>query len=84
VTNFLRGDFNRDGLVNRADIPAMLSCLTDIPAYKALHSLSDANLLSIGDFDSSGKLANADIQGLLSTIAASGTGAIAPVPEPAC
>ncbi len=30
VTNYLKGDFDRDGLVNSDDIPAMLSALTDL------------------------------------------------------
>jgi Concanavalin A-like lectin/glucanases superfamily len=83
VTNFLRGDFNRDGLVNSADIQAMLNCLTDIPAYKTLHALTDVTLDSIGDFNNDGILTNADIQGLLKTLAqSSGGGGISPVPEP--
>ena len=50
-TNFLPGDFNRDGHVNAADIPAMIAALTDLNAYKSANSLTSAQLLSIGDID---------------------------------
>ena len=59
------GDFNADGQVTSADIPAMLAALTDLNAYKADHNLSDTALLALGDFDNSGSFTNADIQGLL-------------------
>ena len=81
-SNFAAGDFNRDGHVNSADIPAMLAALTDLNGYKATNSLSDANLLSIGDIDSSGGVTNADVQALLELLK-SGGGSLAAVPEPA-
>ena len=80
-SNFAAGDFNRDGHVNAADIPAMLAALTDLNSYKATNSLSDANLLSIGDIDSSGAVTNADVQALLDLLK-SGGGSVDAVPEP--
>ena len=81
-SNFLPGDFNRDGHVNAADIPAMIAALTDLNAYKSANSLTSAQLLSIGDIDLSATLNNADVQALLSLLK-SGGGSLAAVPEPA-
>ena len=78
----MRGDFNRDGHVNSADIPAMLAALADLNAYKSAHALSDADLLTIGDVDGDGKVTNADVQSLL-TLLKYGGGSTTPVPEPA-
>ena len=81
-TNFLPGDFNRDGHVNAADLPAMVAALTDLNAYKSANSLTSAQLLSIGDIDLSGTVTNADMQALLNLLK-SGGGSVAAVPEPA-
>jgi hypothetical protein len=80
-TNFLPGDFNRDGHVTAADIPAMLAALTDLNAYKSTNSLTSAQLLSIGDIDLSATANNADVQALLNLLK-SGGGSLAAVPEP--
>ena len=80
--NSVRGDFNRDGHVNAADIPAMLTALADLNAYKSAQVLSDADLLTIGDVDGDGKVTNADAQSLL-TLLKSGGGSVDAVPEPA-
>jgi autotransporter-associated beta strand protein len=82
VTPTVRGDFNRDGQVTTADIPAMLTVLTDLNAYAATNSLSPTQLATIGDFDNSTTVTNRDIQGLLDLIANLGGGAAAAVPEP--
>ena len=82
VTATLRGDFNRDGHVTVADIPAMQAALADLNAYKSINGLSDANLISIGDVDGSGSVSNADVQALL-TLLKTGGGSVAAVPEPA-
>ena len=76
------GDFNRDGHVNAADVPAMLAALTDLNAYKSANSLTSAQLLSIGDIDLSGTVTNADMQALLNLLEGGG-GSVAAVPEPA-
>jgi hypothetical protein len=81
-TNFLPGDFNRDGHVNAADVQAMLAALTDLNAYKSTNSLNSAQLLSIGDIDLSGTLNNTDLQALVNLLK-SGGGSVAAVPEPA-
>jgi len=78
------GDFDQNSIVDRNDIPAMLKALTDLAAYKANHNnMSDATLASIGDFNDDGFVTNADIQGLLDSVASSpGGGSITVVPEP--
>ena len=81
-TNFLPGDFTRDGHVNAADVQAMIAALTDLNAYKSADSLTSAQLLSIGDIDLSGTVTNADVQALLNLLK-SGGGSVAAVPEPA-
>jgi hypothetical protein len=55
--------------------------LTDLNAYQAQWSLSDNDLLAIGDLNQSGVISNADIQTELDLI--SGGGSVAAVPEPA-
>ena len=82
LTATIRGDFSRDGQVTAADIPAMLSALTDLNAYTSARSLSPAQLVVIGDFDNSGSVTNRDIQGLLNLLANSGSGPLTAVPEP--
>jgi autotransporter-associated beta strand protein len=80
--NHLPGDFNRDGQVTAADIPAMLTALTDLNTYASNNSLSPAQLAAIGDFDGDGQVTNRDIQGLLDLVASLGGGSVAAVPEP--
>ena len=41
----LPGDFNRDGHVDAADIPAMITALTDLKSYKTTNGMSDSDLL---------------------------------------
>jgi hypothetical protein len=76
------GDFNRDHTVDAADIPAMLSALTDLKAYKATNQLTDFDLLAFGDIDSDGKLTNADVESFLNLL--SSGAAMQLVPEPPC
>jgi hypothetical protein len=79
---FIPGDFNRDGHVNSADIPAMLAALTDLQNYEIAKGLNDSQLKSIGDLNNDGKVDNADIQSLLHDLI-TGNVSPAPVPEPA-
>ncbi len=87
------GDFDVNGVVNSADITAMLKALTDLNAYQLatspLHlfypfALTNDDLLNIGDVNLSGSVTNADIQAELDLVAAGpGAGSVAGVPEPA-
>ena len=81
VTDTVPGDFDRDGQLTAADIPAMLTALTDLNSYASNNSLSPAQMAAIGDFDSSSTVTNRDIQGLLDLVA-SGSGSASAVPEP--
>ncbi len=82
-TDHVPGDFDRDHSVTAADINTMLAALTDLPAYELAGSLSNADLLAIGDLNGDGRVSNADIQGLLDLVANPiGIGSAAPVPEP--
>jgi hypothetical protein len=80
-SNHVPGDFNRDHLVNAADISAMINALVNLNSYRTINSLTDADLLAIGDINGDGKLTNADVQSLLDSFK-SGAGSMAPVPEP--
>jgi hypothetical protein len=82
VVNLLPGDFDRDGQITAADIPAMLKALTNLTNYSATNALSPAQLVTIGDLNGSGTVTNADIQGLLNLVATLGGGSVASVPEP--
>ncbi len=80
---FLHGDFNHDGQVTAADIPTMLTALTDLNSYASTNWLSATQLAAIGDFDASGTVTNRDIQGLLDLVISLGGGSTITVPEPA-
>ncbi len=82
LLTILQGDFNLDGAATPADVPAMLSALTDLRSFESTKQISDGDLLTLGDFDHSGAVTNLDIQGLLNYLASLGGGAVASVPEP--
>ncbi len=84
LVSYIQGDFNRDGLVTGADIPAMLSALTDLNSYQSQNHLTNAQLLSIGDLGPSpdGVVNNKDIQRELDLVTSLGGGSLAAVPEP--
>ena len=48
------GDFNHDGHVNAADIPVMMAALADLNAYKSANSLSNSDLVALGDVNGDG------------------------------
>jgi hypothetical protein len=74
------GDFNRDGQVDAADIPAMEKALSNLSAYQAANNLTNFELMAFGDINGDGKINNADLQAL-SNLLTSGENAL--VPEPA-
>jgi hypothetical protein len=59
------GDFDRDGLVNAADIPAMLAALAGLNAYQTAKNLTAPQMMLLGDINGDGVVTNADIQALL-------------------
>ena len=58
LTAILRGDFSRDGHVNAADVPPMLTALADLNAFQSARGLTATDLLAIGDVDRDGKFTN--------------------------
>ena len=76
------GDWDRDGSVTSADIPAMLSALTDLPKFAQLNTLSPTDMLQIGDLNNDGVVTNKDIQGELDLVISTGGGSLSAVPEP--
>jgi hypothetical protein len=83
ITTILRGDWDLNGSVNAADIPAMLTDLTDLSAYKISNNLDSNALLAIGDINGDGQITNADIQPMLDLVGQAGHGSLSAVPEPA-
>jgi hypothetical protein len=77
-----------DGQLTAADVPAMLTALKDLIAYKTAHTMSDVQLRAVGDLNAdfnpatqTGGVNNADLQALLDKLKG-GSGAVAAVPEP--
>jgi endonuclease/exonuclease/phosphatase family metal-dependent hydrolase len=60
----LRGDFNLDGQVDSTDISAMSDALSNLSAFQASHSLTNAELLAIADVNRDGNITIADTQSL--------------------
>jgi len=80
----LKGDLNRDGHVNVADIQAMASALADETGYTTFWGLTSDDLNSLGDFNADNAVNNTDLQGLINYLAnGSGSGSLSAVPEPA-
>ncbi len=65
---FIKGDFDRDGALTDADIPAMCQALIDLKSYQANHALSDSEILAIGDADNSGSVSNLDLQAVIDLV----------------
>jgi hypothetical protein len=90
VTNYIKGDINRDGHVNIADVSALEAALADVSKYQSDSMLTNSQLLAIADLTSDDLVTNADIQGLINYLAnnasalpAPGGGELTAVPEPA-
>ncbi|HZZ27078.1 MAG TPA: autotransporter-associated beta strand repeat-containing protein [Pirellulales bacterium] len=81
ATLILPGDFNFNGHVDAADILPMESALTNLTGFETTNSLSNFDMVSLGDFNSDGKVTNADLQGFLNFLQ-SGGGSVNAVPEP--
>ncbi len=75
------GDFNRDGVVDAADISVMMSALVDLPDYMSTYDLSPADLNTIGNLNGDGQITNADLQSLLNMLIC-GANQVQSVPEP--
>jgi autotransporter-associated beta strand protein len=82
TTTFVKGDMNRDGHVNAADVTSMLSALTDINKFATTNNRFASDVAFVGDLDSDGAFTNLDLQSLLGLLAGGGGSSVAPVPEP--
>jgi hypothetical protein len=60
----LRGDLDRNGVLDPGDTLAMMLALSDVSAYQSAWRLSAADFLSIADVDQSGSVSTADLQSL--------------------
>jgi autotransporter-associated beta strand protein len=80
---FVPGDFDRDNFLSVADMQAMLTALVDVSTYEASRNLSANDLIALGDLNGDARLDNADVEGLIITLAnAAGGGTLSAVPEP--
>ncbi len=68
-SGIMLGDFNRDGQVTVADIPAMLTALANLAGYQTAQSLSSAELIQLADVNADGRVDNRDTQGLIALLA---------------
>jgi hypothetical protein len=68
----IRGDFNRDGHVDGADISAMMRALVDLNAYRINHYLTPDDVITIADINGDGKVTNGDLQALLNLLIGGG------------
>jgi hypothetical protein len=76
LPQLVRGDFNRDGVLDSPDVSAMLQALTDLTSYATKQVFSDDDLRIVGDINHDGAVNNLDIQpllDLLSGVAADGS-----------
>ena len=71
------GDFNRDGSLTGADIPAMMTALADLNAYRTKNSLTSDQLVTLGDLNGDQAITNADVQALLNSLLGAGIGSSA-------
>ena len=62
------GDFNFDGQLTGADVPAMMAALADLKTFKQAYGVSDATLLLMGDLNGDHVVNNADLQALLTKL----------------
>ena len=78
------GDVNLDGLVNNADLQALLGVLKNESAYDTAHNLTAANLALLADFNHDGVVDAGDIVPMeqFLTSGAAGGGSVDVVPEP--
>jgi len=85
VPTVIKGDFNHDGHFNVADIQAMAGALADLSGYQTYWGLSNDQLVTLGDFNTTDMTVNnLDFQGMITALAnGAGNGALSAVPEPA-
>jgi hypothetical protein len=81
--SFLKGDVDQNGVVNVADVSALMAALRDLNFYKSNNGLTVDTVKAVADINNSTNVDNADIQTLIVQLASSGAPALAQaVPEP--
>jgi hypothetical protein len=79
------GDIDQNGVVDGADLQAMLAALSDLSTYNSQHDFGPTDDLAIADLNGDGQVDNGDLQALIHYLI---TGTFAsspsamPVPEP--
>ncbi|HZZ28237.1 MAG TPA: proprotein convertase P-domain-containing protein [Pirellulales bacterium] len=68
----LLGDFNRDGVVDAADINPAELALTNLNEYLTTYSVTPAQLATYDDVNQDGKFTNTDLQALLDLLLSGG------------
>jgi hypothetical protein len=77
------GDGNRDGHVNVSDVASLHTLLIDVPSFKSIYKLTDANIVALADLIHDGKVKNLNLQWLLDRLKPTpSSGSIAGMPEP--
>src|SRR5262249_25257863 len=60
----LRGDLDRNGVLDQGDTLAMMLALSDVSAYESAWKMSAADFVGLADVDQSGSVSTADLQSL--------------------
>jgi len=86
LATYFAGDLNRDGHVDAADIPALMTALSDLNNYRLTNNLNNLfQFRLVADVNADGQVNNADTQVLINLLAnggGSGGGSLTAVPEP--
>src|SRR4029078_11994537 len=73
----LRGDLDRNGVLDPGDALAMMLWLSDVSAYESAWRMSASNFVALADVDGSGTVSTSDLQSLQTMLRSP-----QPVPEP--
>ena len=74
----LAGDMNLDGVVDTADVAALVLALTDPAAYMAQYGVDEATMIALGDINQDGAFDTADVAPFVQLLVSGDTS----VPEP--
>lgn len=70
----LAGDVDGDGQRNVSDVGTLMTALTDVNAYQTSYSLSQNDVLAVGNLDGDGVVTNLDLQTMIVMLANAGGG----------
>src|SRR5262249_1336000 len=69
AVSYLKGDVNINGQLDVADISAMMIALINLASFQSVHGLSNADMITLFDVDSSTSINNLDVQDLICLVA---------------